>query len=79
MISGIAVRTDVSSYFMHHKFVVLDSEMLINGSFNWTRQAITGNQENLMITKNVKVVKQYKDEFKKLWIYFDPNRKPESS
>ena len=36
--SGIEVRCDKSEWHMHHKFVVLDGEKLLTGSFNWTRQ-----------------------------------------
>lgn len=37
---------------MHHKYAVIDSRLLINGSFNWTRQAVLYNQENTVITDN---------------------------
>jgi len=34
---GIPVRTDNAvEYHMHNKFVVVDDEFLITGSFNWT-------------------------------------------
>ncbi|KAL5018209.1 hypothetical protein ScPMuIL_003931 [Solemya velum] len=69
---GIIVRTDRSSFFMHHKFVVVDQAFLMNGSFNWTNQAITGNQENLMITYSTDLVQQYSQEFDKLWKQFNP-------
>ncbi|XP_067671252.1 uncharacterized protein [Haliotis asinina] len=69
---GINVRTDHSSFFMHHKFVIVDNKILINGSFNWTRNAITGNQENLLITNNPDFVVAYQKEFEKLWKEFDP-------
>ncbi|XP_069124175.1 uncharacterized protein [Argopecten irradians] len=69
---GIAVRTDESSFFMHHKFVVIDGETLINGSFNWTRQAITGNQENLLISNSPALVKEYRKQFEHLWSLYDP-------
>lgn len=69
---GINVRTDNSSYLMHHKFLIIDDSLLLNGSFNWTRQAISGNQENLMALNNARIVSLYKAEYKKLWEKFDP-------
>ncbi|XP_064594590.1 uncharacterized protein LOC135461420 [Liolophura sinensis] len=69
---GIALRTDNSSYFMHHKFVIIDNSLLINGSFNWTRQAIMGNQENLVIVNHPEILEEFKKEFSKLWEDFDP-------
>ncbi|XP_022318165.2 uncharacterized protein LOC111121268 [Crassostrea virginica] len=64
---GVAVRTDDSSFFMHHKFVIIDNKKILNGSFNWTRQAITGNQENLLVTSDPKLINLYKDRFSTLW------------
>lgn len=58
---------------MHHKFVIIDKETVMNGSFNWTRSAITANNENVLITNNPEVVKPYMEEFEKLWRYFEPN------
>ncbi|XP_062593336.1 uncharacterized protein LOC134254821 [Saccostrea cucullata] len=71
---GIAVRTDDSSFFMHHKFVIIDNKKLLNGSFNWTRQAITGNQENLLVTSEPKVLHQYKERFSFLWRQYNPKK-----
>jgi len=70
--SGIQVRHDKTSYFMHHKFTIVDSKILINGSFNWTRQAITGNQENLLISNDKQFVKLYSEQFQKLWKLYKP-------
>ncbi|XP_045214814.2 uncharacterized protein LOC123564949 [Mercenaria mercenaria] len=69
---GINVRTDSSSYLMHHKFLIVDGSLLLNGSFNWTRQAISGNQENLMALNNGRIVTLYRAEFEKLWNKFNP-------
>ncbi|KAL4239485.1 Mitochondrial cardiolipin hydrolase [Mactra antiquata] len=72
--AGIAVRTNKSSFLMHHKFVVIDDQLLLNGSFNWTRQAISGNQENLMALGNKRIVSLYTNEFERLWNAFDPQK-----
>mgnify|MGYP001793513156 CR=1 FL=1 len=72
---GIQVRHDLSSFFMHHKFVIMDRYMLLNGSFNWTRQAVTGNRENVVVTDDEEVVQSFVAEFEKLWNEYDPRRK----
>uniref|UniRef100_T1JLA2 Mitochondrial cardiolipin hydrolase n=1 Tax=Strigamia maritima TaxID=126957 RepID=T1JLA2_STRMM len=70
---GILVRTSkLSPYLMHHKFAVVDGKILINGSLNWTRQAVVGNRENVLVTNNANVVGQYLEEFEKLWRLYDP-------
>lgn len=70
--AGIEVRHDDSSFFMHHKFAIVDGTMLINGSFNWSRQAIFGNNENVFLTNDPRVVALYVEEFNKLWDLYDP-------
>ncbi|XP_077548292.1 uncharacterized protein LOC144161502 isoform X1 [Haemaphysalis longicornis] len=71
--AGIPVRVNKhSSFLMHHKFALVDREVLISGSFNWTRQAITGNHENLLITAEPDVVDLYVKEFAHLWKLFKP-------
>jgi cardiolipin hydrolase len=57
---------------MHHKFAIIDNKLLLSGSFNWTRQAITGNHENVLITNNQDILSPYMEEFKRLWKLFDP-------
>ncbi|KAK3772588.1 hypothetical protein RRG08_027325 [Elysia crispata] len=74
MKEGIPIRTNDSSYLMHHKFAIVDGNVLINGSFNWTRQAITGNQENLIITEDKNITQLFMREFQKLWEQYDPNK-----
>lgn len=52
---------------MHHKFLIADNEVLVNGSFNWTNQAVMGNSENLIITNEKSLVTPFVLEFQKLW------------
>ncbi|CAH1794843.1 unnamed protein product [Owenia fusiformis] len=72
--AGVRVRTDRTTFFMHHKFAIVDNSLLVNGSFNWTKQAVTGNFENLLITSNKGIIQQYQQEFNRLWEKFDPGK-----
>ncbi|XP_015921194.1 mitochondrial cardiolipin hydrolase [Parasteatoda tepidariorum] len=65
--AGIAVQCSSSSYWMHHKFLVADDEVLVNGSFNWTNQAVLGNFENLIVTSERDLVQPFVTEFERLW------------
>lgn len=70
--SGIQVRTDEGSYFMHHKFVIVDEQLLVTGSLNWTLQGICGNQENVIITNLLNLVQPFLSQFECLWTSYDP-------
>lgn len=71
---GIQVRTDDSSYFMHHKFAVVDEGILLSGSLNWTLQGVCGNQENVLITAVPDLVAPFIRQFEKLWEKYDPEK-----
>jgi len=71
-LEGVRVRHDNTSYLMHHKFAILDGTTVLNGSFNWTRTAITGNHENLVVSKDIHLVSAFQSEFDTLWAKFDP-------
>lgn len=59
--AGIPIRTDRDmAARMHHKFVVIDDEVLLNGSFNWTYTAVTSNNENVVATSDAKLIKNFK-------------------
>ena len=52
---------------MHNKFAVIDSALLINGSFNWSATAEDINTENTIFTLVPDYVTPYKAEFDKLY------------
>lgn len=65
--NNVPVRLDQSTSHMHHKFALFDDEQLVNGSFNWTRSATKYNQENIVVSNDVKLVAQFKKTFETLW------------
>lgn len=65
---GIAVRVDRSSAHMHHKFALFDGQLLLNGSYNWTRSAAESNEENLIQTRDLALVKGFAAQFEQLWV-----------
>ena len=67
---GIDVRLDDTAFHMHHKFALFDGARLASGSFNWTRGASTGNEENLLITDDVRLVRSFGARFERLWEKF---------
>lgn len=51
---------------MHHKFCIIDDEILINGSYNWTYYAETINEENILIIKEKTIISSFVAEFERL-------------
>ena len=67
---GESNRDHGASSLMHHKYCVLDSLVLINGSFNWTSTAASLNAENMMITNEKFFVEAYEAHFNATFDHF---------
>ncbi len=52
---------------MHHKFVILDRQTVLTGSYNWTLESEDENHENLLILRDAHPVEAYTREFEGLW------------
>jgi mitochondrial cardiolipin hydrolase len=68
---GLDVRLDDTAFHMHHKFALFDGQRLASGSFNWTRSASEGNEENLVVTDDVRLVRAFAGHFERLWGKFE--------
>lgn len=69
--AGILVRHN-TSFFMHHKFVVIDCKYLVTGSLNWTSQGLRGNNENVIVSTAEDLIQPFDSEFEYLWELYDP-------
>ena len=72
--AGIHCVTDNSSYHMHHKFAILDNATLLNGSLNWTMQGVKSNQENVVVTTDPALIREFSHQFEGMWRKFSGNR-----
>ncbi|GEO02654.1 hypothetical protein AAE02nite_03180 [Adhaeribacter aerolatus] len=70
--AGIPVRIDNTPNHMHHKFAILDNEIVLTGSYNWTRSAALYNHENLITSDDKALVKDFSREFDRLWAEMVP-------
>lgn len=68
--AGVSVRVDRSAYHMHHKFALFDGELLLTGSYNWTRGAAEYNLENFVITDERRLLGPFSELFERLWDQF---------
>lgn len=64
---GIQVRLDRNRHTMHHKVIVIDEELVMTGSYNFTRNASRNNDENIIIINNREIAARYLAEFRKLY------------
>lgn len=70
----------LSKKLMHNKFCIIDNDIIINGSFNWTLNA-NSNRENIQISySNLSLVKKFDIEFSQIKLdcinisqYFEKN------
>ncbi len=74
--AGVAVTFDVNPNPMHHKFALFVRRLLVNGSYNWTRGAAEGNHENIVVTGQRHLVRQFGEEFDRLWELFGLQPRP---
>jgi phosphatidylserine/phosphatidylglycerophosphate/cardiolipin synthase-like enzyme len=51
---------------MHHKAIVIDGEIVICGSFNFSDNADRSNDENLLIIYNRGVGARFEEEFQRV-------------
>lgn len=71
--AGINVRNDTNSNLMHNKIMIVDSTIVLTGSFNWSASAEERNNENLIICILERIIKSayiaviYDQEFEKIW------------
>lgn len=69
--AGVSVRMDRSEYHMHHKYAIFDEDLVLTGSYNWTRSAALYNEENFVVVYDDRLVRQFRRHFEKLWKHWD--------
>ena len=63
----IPVRFGRQKLHMHHKFAIVDGVKMEVGSFNYTKNAATKNQENQLYIDDASTVQTFKDRFEQIW------------
>lgn len=59
-------KVNVSGGIMHDKFCVIDNQMVITGSYNWTNNAEFKNEENIEVSEDPKLATEYSVKFRNL-------------
>jgi len=60
---GLPTYIDAAHAIAHNKIMIIDRNVVITGSFNFTRAAETNNAENLMIIQSPALAKIYVDNW----------------
>ena len=64
----IPVRIDTQHTIMHNKYMIIDSETVETGSYNYTSSATNRNAENVIVIWNdKKVAGDYSNDWKSHW------------
>lgn len=66
--AGIPVVTDGRSALMHNKFMILDSQVVWTGSWNYTINDTYRNNNNALAIRAQKVVQDYQTEFDEMFL-----------
>jgi phosphatidylserine/phosphatidylglycerophosphate/cardiolipin synthase-like enzyme len=64
--NNVTVVLDENPYLMHHKFAVIDEEIVIVGSYNWTLAAENRNDESILIIRDREIAGRFEEEFRRL-------------
>ena len=64
--AGVDVYRKNGYGLMHNKFMVIDSGLVVTGSFNYSRSGDTKNDENLVFIYNENAAEEYSREFAEL-------------
>jgi phosphatidylserine/phosphatidylglycerophosphate/cardiolipin synthase-like enzyme len=70
--AGVEVKLDANPGLMHHKFMVIDGEIVVTGSYNWSAAAEERNDENLVVIRDRGVAGAYEREFERIWSQSPP-------
>lgn len=60
---------------MHRKYCIVDNQTVVDGSYNWTTNAETRNDEDISVNeKALKLASSYTKEFNRVWNLYKSNK-----
>jgi len=65
--AGLAVRLDGNPNHMHHKVIIIDAQIVITGSYNFSASAEQRNDENVLVIHSPVVAAQFLAEFHRVY------------
>jgi phosphatidylserine/phosphatidylglycerophosphate/cardiolipin synthase-like enzyme len=65
--AGLDVWLDGNPRLMHHKVIIIDGQVVITGSYNFSNNAEQSNDENTLIIHDPNIAAQYLTEFQRIY------------
>jgi len=65
--AGLDVRLDGNPRNMHHKVILIDGQIVITGSYNFSRNAEERNDENTLIIHDPQIAARFMEEFQRVY------------
>ncbi len=65
--AGLDVRLDGGEGLMHHKVMIIDRQVVVLGSYNFTASAEKTNDENILVIHNPEIAAQFLQEFRRVY------------
>lgn len=72
---GVPVRISQSDGLLHHKMMIIDDEILINGSANWTKAAFTENDDCFVVLNHL--TEDQNSKLQRMWKVILNESKPQ--
>lgn len=66
---GLAVRRDGQSYKLHHKVLIIDGRYVVTGSYNFSENAESRNDENSVVIDSPALAQRFEQEFHDIYAY----------
>lgn len=70
--AGVDIRLDSNPENMHHKVIIIDGNIVVLGSYNFTRSAEEKNDENVLILHDPALASQFLIEFERIYESAEP-------
>jgi phosphatidylserine/phosphatidylglycerophosphate/cardiolipin synthase-like enzyme len=68
----IPVKIDFVHDIAHNKIMIIDGEIVITGSFNFSKAAEDKNAENLLVIRDKDLPAKYTENWKVHWEHSEP-------
>ncbi len=70
--AGLDVRLDGDAGLMHHKVLIIDKEIVVLGSYNFTASAEKSNDENVLVIHSPEIAARFLQEFRRVYSAAEP-------